>query len=92
MRSWTLTGDAWLTSDSVMLIIFEVSLYWLSYWSPSRHTSGISLVCPPLWDGLAPSEICLIHLIPVLCPYFSKDRVNILLSSCVFDLVWEECW
>jgi len=46
-KIWTLSGDAWLTPDSVVHIILEVRFCLSFYWSLSRPISGVGLVCPP---------------------------------------------
>lgn len=79
-RSWTLSGDTWLTPDSVTQMIFEVRLFYLtvpaldalleSVWFAFTLLGWLGpllgLICPPLLDDLATSEICLIHFILVL--------------------------
>lgn len=43
-----------LTPNSMMQIIFEVILCPLFHGLPCGPTSGVSLVCQPLWADLAP--------------------------------------
>lgn len=46
-RSWTLTGDTWLTPNSMTQIIFKVRFCLLFYWSLFGPISGVGFVCPP---------------------------------------------
>lgn len=91
-RSWTLTGDTWPTPDSDMGHLWSETLLFIGltlgpvlglvqFVLPPLGWLGplLGSVCPSVWDSLAPSEICLLHLIPI---YIHISNVLYLLFYC----------